>query len=140
MINEITNFSEEEKLIAVELIDEALKNENDFYNIYVYVKDQDILGYYCIGKRSLTDGVFDLYWIAVSCSVQGSGIGKELLKHAEDYVKSLNGRWVLAETSSKESYINTRNFYLRNYYTIVAEINDFYSVGDNQIIFGKYLI
>jgi len=140
IINDIENFNEEEKIIAVELIDEALANpnEND-YNIFVYEQDGIIAGFHCIGKRALTDGVFDLFWIVVDNKIQNKGIGKKLLEHAENFVKENNGRWILAETSSKNNYNATRNFYMRNNYSIVSQIKDFYSVNDNLIVFGKYL-
>jgi aminoglycoside 6'-N-acetyltransferase I len=141
ILNDTAEFQDEEKEVALELIDEALLNEeHDYYTVYVYEKNEKILGYYCIGKRSLTDGVFDLYWIVVDSHSQNKGIGKELLEHAEKYVENQNGRWILIETSSQEKYAKTRNFYLRNYFTQVAEIRDFYSVGDNLVIYGKYLI
>ncbi len=140
IINCIENFNEEEKKVAVELIDEALsKPEQDYYNIYVFENENDIYGYYCIGKRALTDGVYDLYWIVVTPKNQNKGIGKQLLLHAEEFVKERKGRWIFAETSSKESYNATRNFYLRNNYSVLAEIKDFYTINDNLIIFGKYL-
>jgi len=44
----------------------------------------------------------------------------------------------LAETSSKESYLKTRNFYLKNSFSVVAQIENFYSDGDHLVIFGKY--
>ncbi len=141
MLKDTVEFQKEEKEVALELIDEALLNEeHDYYTIFVYEKDEDILGYYCIGRRSLTDGVFDLYWIVVDSDSQNMGIGKELLEHAEEFVENQKGRWLLIETSSQEKYLKTRNFYLRNYFTQVAEIKDFYSVGDNLVIYGKYLI
>ncbi|MDH7603354.1 MAG: GNAT family N-acetyltransferase [Melioribacter sp.] len=140
IINCTENFNEEEKKVAVELIDEALsKPEHEYYNIYVYVNENEVDGYYCIGKRTLTDGVYDLYWIVVDPKKQNKGIGKQLLIHAEEFVKERKGRWILAETSSKESYNATRNFYLRNNYSVLAEIKDFYTINDNLIIFGKYL-
>jgi aminoglycoside 6'-N-acetyltransferase I len=141
MLNNTVEFETEEKEVALELIDEALNNpDQDYYNVFVYEKDKTILGYYCIGQRSLTDGVYDLYWIVVDSNSQNMGIGKQLLQHAEKYAEKENGRWILIETSSREKYLKTRNFYLRNYFTQVAEIKDFYSVGDNLIIYGKYLI
>lgn len=140
-IESIKNFNEEEKKVAVELIDEVISNPNhEYYNIYVFQNDEEIAGYYCIGKRALTDGVYDLYWIVVDPKYQNKGIGKKLLAHAEEFVKERKGRWILAETSSKESYTATRNFYLRNYYSVIAEIKDFYTINDNLIIFGKYII
>jgi aminoglycoside 6'-N-acetyltransferase I len=141
MLNDTAEFLAEEKEVALELIDEALNNEGqDYYNVFVYEKNGAILGYYCLGHRSLTDGVYDLYWIVVDANAQNQGIGKELLEHAEKYVEKKKGRWLIIETSSQEKYAKTRNFYLRNYFTQIAEIKDFYRVGDNLIMYGKYLI
>ncbi len=134
------NFNDAEKKVAVELIDEAIANPNhEYYNLFVLEENGSIAGYHCTGKRALTDGVFDLYWIVVDPKNQNKGVGKKLLDHAENFVKENNGRWILAETSSKESYNATRNFYFRNNYSIVAEIRDFYTVNDNLIVFGKYI-
>lgn len=140
MIDGTENFNSEEKSVAVELIDEAIEKPNhEYYNVYVFENEGKVLGYHCVGKRALTDGVFDLFWIVVGPNAQNLGVGKKLLEHSENFVKENNGRWILAETSSKDSYTATRNFYLRNNYSIVSQIKDFYSVGDNLIVFGKYL-
>lgn len=140
VIEGIGNFNEEEKGCAVELIDDALANTaGSSYNIFIFEDSGKIAGYYCIGKRALTDGVFDLYWIAVDTNIQNKGIGKVLLEHAENFAKENNGRWILAETSSKVSYNATRNFYMRNKYSIVSQIKDFYTVNDDLIVFGKYI-
>lgn len=140
IVEETENFSSEEKQVAIELIDEAINNPNhEYYNTFVYEEDGKIYGYHCTGKRALTDGVYDLYWIVVDRKTQNKGLGKKLLDHAESFVKDNDGRWILAETSSKDDYNATRNFYLRNNYSIVAEIKDFYKVNDNLIVFGKYI-
>lgn len=140
IIDKTENFSDEEKKVAIELIDEAIANANhEYYNVFVSENDNKVDGYHCIGKRALTDGVFDLFWIVVDSSTQNKGIGKQLLDHSENFVKENKGRWILAETSSKDSYNATRNFYLRNKYSIVSQIKDFYSVNDNLIVFGKYI-
>lgn len=136
--NKIDIFNDEEKDVAIELLDDAINNPNTSYITYIYEENGNVLGYYIIGTRALTDGVFDLYWIVVEPEQQKKGIGKELLLHAEDYVTNNNGRWLLAETSSKVSYEKTRNFYFRNKYSIISEIKDFYTIGDNLIVFGKY--
>ncbi len=139
ILKRISNFDQQEVEVAMELVNIAEQNpgQND-YNIYIYEKDGRVFGYHCTGKRPLTDAVFDMYWIVADPEATEKGIGKKLLEHAEEIVRQRKGRWLLAETSSKESYTRTRNFYLRNNYTIVAEINDFYSIGDNLIVFGKF--
>ncbi len=134
------NFTDGEKEIAYELIDESILNNNEGdYKSSIYLDDEEVLGFYCIGERSLTNGVYDLYWIAVNKKCYNKGIGKKLLKHSEEYVIESKGRLILAETSSKDSYINTRKFYEKNNYDVLSEIKDFYSVGDNLIVYGKYL-
>ncbi|KAF0160378.1 MAG: acetyltransferase gnat family [Ignavibacteria bacterium] len=121
MINDTANFNAEEKSVAVEIIDEALSKPNhEYYNVFVFEREGKVLGYHCVGKRALTDGVFDLFWIVVGSNAQNLGVGKKLLEHTENFVKENNGRWILAETSSKDSYTATRNFYLRNNYSIVS--------------------
>jgi len=140
LINEIDLFTNEEIAVAIELIDESINNPNqDYYNIFVYEEEENIIGYHCIGKRALTDRVYDLYWIVVNPKYQSKGIGKSLLLHSEEFVKQNNGRMILVETSSKENYKHTRNFYIKNNYEEIAQIKDFYSLGDNLIIFRKII-
>lgn len=142
VINGIDIFKPDEKVTAIELIDETLENKQKdeySYNIFIYEFDNKAIGYHCVGKRYMTEGTFDLYWIVTDTSFQGKGIGKELLNHAEEFIKEKNGYLVLAETSSQPSYEATRKFYLNNDYEVLAEIKNFYKVNDNLIIFGKYL-
>lgn len=139
MLKKISAFSEKEVEVAMELINiTAFNPDQKDYNIFVFEDEDKVIGYHCTGKRPLTDAVYDLYWIVADPSAGKKGIGKNLIDHAENFVKENNGRWLLAETSSKESYTATRNFYLRNKYSIVSQINDFYSMNDNLLIFGKY--
>ncbi|MDX9923132.1 MAG: GNAT family N-acetyltransferase [Ignavibacteriaceae bacterium] len=140
IIQRIDNFSKEEKIIALELVDDKVLNGNkSHYTIYVYIKDLKLIGYYCIGLRPLTDGVYDIYWIVTDPEFRKEGAGKSLLEHAENFVKERNGRWLLAETSSTDNYVATQKFYLRNKYSIVSEIKDFYKLNDDLMVFGKYI-
>lgn len=140
MLKNIPQFNENEISVAMELITIAANNpmQKD-YNIFVYEDKENILGYHCTGERPLTNGTYDLYWIASDPTSNKKGIGAQLLNHAENFVAEKKGRWLLAETSSKENYTGTRDFYLRNNFSILCEINDFYALGDNLLIFGKYL-
>ncbi len=132
-------FNDAEVRIAMELVNAAAADaEQTDYNVFVYEEEGNVIGYHCTGKRPLTDAVYDLYWIVTDPSHKNKGVGKTLLAHAEQFVAQLKGRWLLIETSSKESYEGTRNFYLRNNYSIISEINDFYTLGERLIVFGKY--
>lgn len=139
ILNKIEIFNRDDVKIAMDLVNAAASDLHQTdYNIFVYEHDGMILGYHCTGKRALTNGVYDLYWIATDPGYGKKGIGKSLLEHSENFIKENNGRWLLIETSSRESYTATRNFYLRNNYSIVSEIKDFYAVDDSLIVFGKY--
>jgi aminoglycoside 6'-N-acetyltransferase I len=139
LLKKISNFNDEEFKVAMELVNIAANNpKQKDYNIFVYEEDGKILGYHCTGRRPLTDAVYDIYWIVSDPEKSGLGIGRKLLEHAENFVKENNGRWILIETSSREEYIATQKFYFRNNYSIVSEIKDFYSLGDNLLIFGKF--
>lgn len=132
-------FYNEEVSVAMELIDTAIAVpvQTD-YNIFVHVtEDGSVAGYHCTGKRPLTDGVFDLYWIVVNPKITGSGFGGALLKHAEEFAAANGARWLLAETSSRKQYDKTRNFYKKHNYQVLAHIPDFYKVGDGMVVFGK---
>jgi ribosomal protein S18 acetylase RimI-like enzyme len=139
ILNRTDNFKKEEMKVAMELVQIAASDpEQNDYNIFVYEENGKILGYHCTGRRPLTDAVYDLYWIVTDPDYKSKGIGKKLINHSENFVMENNGRWLLVETSSRDVYQATRNFYLRNNYSIISEINDFYSLGDNLIVFGKY--
>jgi len=139
ILKKIPLFKKEDIKVAMELVNITASNPSQTdYNIFIYENDGTVLGYHCTGKRPLTDAVYDLYWIVTDPDHGKKGIGKSLLEHAEDFVTQNNGRWMLIETSSKESYNATRNFYMRNNYTIISQINDFYSKGESLLIFGKY--
>ncbi len=140
ILHETEMFTEEEIRIALELIDIALyKPDQQDYLIHVIEHNGEVLGYYCVGPTPATTGTYDLYWIAVRPSAQGMGLGGALTMHAEDLVKSRRGTLVIAETSSQPRYEPTRKFYLSHGYDQLARIRDYYRVGDDLVVFGKYL-
>jgi len=71
--------------------------------------------------------------------VQGQGYGRALMAYVEDRVREENGRLLLLETSSKESYGDTVRFYRRLGYEEASRIRDFYDVGDDMLVFAKRL-
>jgi ribosomal protein S18 acetylase RimI-like enzyme len=105
------------------------------------VNDQDQpIGYICYGPAPMTQGTFDLYWIAVNPKFQGMGIGSRLLDFLEKMLRVKNGRMILADTSSIPSYKKNLRFYLKKGYQEVAKIPDYYSLGNDRITFCKRLL
>jgi len=99
----------------------------------------EVLGFACYGQRPLTEGTFDLYWIAVDQNHHRQGIGDALLAETERQVRARGGRLLIAETSGKPSFEPTRRFYLKSGYELEARIRDFYALGDDLVAFTKRL-
>ena len=115
----------------------TLGAEGSGYHFIVYREEGQVLGYAIYGYRDLTDGVYDLYWIAVDPHARRKSVGRKLLTACEDAVRAEGGRISIAETSGTAEYASTREFYVRTGYVNEASIKDFYSVGDDLKIFVK---
>lgn len=124
--------------VGKEVLEDSLAEGQLDYMTYVSVDDAGVVqGYYSAGHTPMTDSTFDMYWIAVHPSMQGKGVGRELLRHCEETVKRSGGRLIVVETSSKLSYDETRKFYARNGYIATARIQDYYSKDDDLVIYTK---
>jgi ribosomal protein S18 acetylase RimI-like enzyme len=134
-------FREEEIKVAIDVIEEYLdeKDTSDYWTYVAAEEDDKAVGFMIVGPNPITIGTYDLYWIAVDMDLQRRGTGTKLLAFAERKVTERGGRLLIAETSSRPSYLRTRNFYKHNGYSELAQIRDFYDVGDDLIIYGKYL-
>jgi ribosomal protein S18 acetylase RimI-like enzyme len=76
----------------------------------------------------------------VDKSKHRGGVGKRLLKFAEEEVQRRGGRLLLIETSSQETYGGTIQFYERTGYALVGRVTDYYKAGDDKLIFAKRLL
>lgn len=134
-------FSLEEIECVSELFEEflTLGPEHCGYNFIVERDGERVLGYACYGPRDLTDGVFDLYWIAVDPNARRNRVGYTLLITSEQAVREMGGRMLIIETSGTPHYEPTRKFYFSMGYEIEATIKDFYVKGDDLMIFTKRL-
>ena len=97
--------------------------------------DGRVLGFACYGPRALTQGAFDLYWIAADKAAQGRGVGGALLVRVAQEIKALGGRLIVAETSGRPEYAPTRRFYETHAYERAAAIADFYAPGDDVVVY-----
>ena len=97
----------------------------------------ELVGYACYGATPGTDRTFDLYWIAVHPSAQGTGSGTILLSEVERRLEDTDARLFVVETSSRSEYEPTRAFYRARGYAEAARMRDFYAPSDDRIIFTK---
>jgi ribosomal protein S18 acetylase RimI-like enzyme len=134
-------FTSAEIDVAMELIGIVLKDpiQKD-YQIHCLVDDQDqAIGYICYGPTPMTQGTFDLYWIAVDPDFQGQRVGSKLLNFLGEVVKAEGGRLILADASTIPHDEKTQKFYLKNGFQEVARIQDYYHPGNDRITFCRRL-
>ena len=97
------------------------------------------VGFVHFGPAEITFGTWYLYWIAVNRASHGLGYGAQLLRRVENEVQWRDCRLLLIETSTLPRYEATRSFYERTGYGRECVIRDYYSVGDDKIVFSKRL-
>lgn len=131
-------FTEAEVDCAVELLNIVLEQpwQKD-YLVAVAEHDGEVAGYILYGPVPLTEGNYDIYWIATDPAVQGKGLGRELMAFAENEAKQAGARLISLETSSQGGYQRTRRFYDQAGYIEEARIRDFYKPGDDRITYVK---
>ena len=133
-------FTEAEVEIADELLGSYFERSlSSGYWTYTAVTDK-VSGYVCYGPTPLTDGTYDIYWIAVDPEQQGKKVGTELLSFAENDIAKNKGRLITVYTSSQEKYLSTRNFYLKRGYHEGCRIKDYYRRGDDLVVYVKQIL
>jgi ribosomal protein S18 acetylase RimI-like enzyme len=140
LLQTLPEFKPSEVIVAEEVINAYLADPSGSgYRIRVAEADSVIAGYVCLGPAPMTEGTWDIYWIAVATGKQRQGIGSALITSAQDDIKRAQGRLVVVETSSQPEYEKTRRFYLSQGYQVACRIPDFYAPGDDKLILTKEL-
>ena len=141
ILNDISQFNKEEKVCAIELAEASLKEQDTKeYEFLVAVDEQDkIYGFVSFSDIPLTDNCYDLYWIVTNAKLQNKGVGTKLINELLKILKKRGVRKLFTETSSQDGYKLTRSFYEKRGFKLIADIPDFYKIGDNKMIYVKNL-
>jgi len=133
-------FKDFEIEVALEILDIYLYQDGqEDYQVFVAVVKGAVAGYVCFGRNAVTEGTYELYWIAVDPAFQRKGVGGTLMERVEAEATGQRGTMIAVETSSREDYGSTRSFYRGLGYTEEARVKDYYAPGDDKIIFVKRL-
>ncbi len=131
-------FREDEVAVALEVFDASCRrDQTDYYTAGAETGGR-LAGWICWGQTPCTEGTWDLYWMAVDPTVQGSGIGSALVERLEARLAG-KARLIMIDTSGRSDYANTRAFYQARGYSIAAVVPDFYAPNDDQVILFKKL-
>jgi GNAT superfamily N-acetyltransferase len=138
---EITKLSEyfydEEVEIVEEIANETYNNPICGYLWVIAEVDNKTVGFATYGKVPGSFHSWDLYWIVTGKSLKGCGIGKKILNFVESEVVKNSGKLLIAETSGRELYYDTRAFYIACGYMLEAVIKEFYGPYDDKMFYVK---
>lgn len=110
-------------------------------HVWVVLADgAEVVGAAYYAPEPFSYRMWNLYFLGVSPGHQGSGIGAALVAHVEGAVRAQDGRVLIIETSSDDSFASTRQFYAALGYDEEARIREFYAPGDHKVVFWKALI
>ena len=132
-------FRESEIEVALELLDLGLIRGDESGYRFVVSEDGDgaVTGYACYGIASMSERVYDLFWIAVRPDQQGTGVAAALLARVEESVRALGGHTVVIETEGTAPYAPARRFYAKSGYAEWGRVPDYYRAGADRVILGR---
>lgn len=141
---EMARGTEVFKPMEIQALQEVLddyhaQNHKMGHRSIIYEKDGQVIGFAYFAPKEMTDRTWHLWWIVVGRHTQARGVGGALLRHVEQEIQRAQGRLLVVETSGLPHYELTRRFYLKHHYEQDAVLHDFYSDGDDMVVFRKRL-
>ncbi len=121
------------------LLTDYFENESDGERFWITDDDDGPVGVaYCEPER-MTNGTWNLLFIAIRPDRQRQGRGTALMRYVEQTLMARGARLLLVETSGLASFERTRAFYRKCKYDEEARIREFYAAGDDKIVYRKAL-
>ena len=107
---------------------------------WIVLENFGIAGVAYFAPEQFAEGTWNVYFIAVHPDRQREGNGANLLTYVEQHLSAQGERLLLVETSGLPALAAARAFYRKQGYEEEARIREFYSAGDDKIIFRKALV
>jgi ribosomal protein S18 acetylase RimI-like enzyme len=141
LVAETGVFSEIEVGWAVEVVDAAIERGSQATGYHCLFADNgtELEGFTCFGPIDGTQNRFDLYWIAVSPTTQGKGLGRKLLAASVEAARALNATHMFIDTSTRPDYAAAHKVYEALGFTRMGTLVDFYADGDGKALYGRKL-
>ena len=125
-------------------LEELSKMLTDYFNSdnesgHFWLTDDDngvVAAAYCAPEK-MTNGTWNLLFLAVQPDRQGQGRGTAMTRYVEQILRERGERLLLIETLA--SFERTRKFYRKCGYEEEARIRDFYEAGYDKIVYRKVL-
>lgn len=107
----------------------------------VCINEGSIAAYIQASIPADTEYTWKIDWIVVDQSQRKHGIGSSLMRICEQYIKQNGYTNVIVETLGSNSDISrsATSFYRKVGFTLVGEIPNYWSPGENKLVFAKNL-
>jgi ribosomal protein S18 acetylase RimI-like enzyme len=130
--------------VEIDILEEVLEAwERDPAKDYTLIELMDggkVAGFAIYGPVPMTDFSYDIYWIVVDKTLQGRGVGHQLMELIESTLLNSSGKAILRiETSGKKEYAYQQRFYQSCGYSLIGRICDFYEPGDDFLMYAKHI-
>ena len=133
-------FSADEVRTVADLLDIYLSDAGqDEFLFLSAVIDGRVAGFACYGPIALTARNYELYWLGTDPDAGRRGAASALLNAVERIALSRGARFVNLQTSATPPYAPARKFYVRQGYSVAARLPDYYSDGDEMVLYRKEL-
>lgn len=129
-------FSPEGIALIEERLDQYFAGSGE---IWLASGDGEIAGALYCTPEPMTDGTWNILMLIVSTDTHGQGHGRALMSHVETVLAARGARLLIVETSSTDGFERARTFYPKCGYQEEARIKDFYTTGDDKVVFTKSL-
>lgn len=140
LANKIGLFEDNQLEELQQMLADYFLDENDRDRFWLVDEDRGVVGVAYCELEPMTDGTWNLRLIAIDPDCQGKGRGTLLLGCVEKKSIERGGRMLLVETSGLDSFDRTRAFYRKCGYQEEARIREFYTAGDDKIVYRKLLV
>ncbi|MBE99502.1 N-acetyltransferase [Flavobacterium coralii] len=140
-LNDLKNVVDSSELFPAEYLDGMISEyfnnpqANDIWFTYVEDNKPVAIGY-CVPEK-LTDGTYNLLAIGVAKDFQRKGIATAMMSYIEKTIEKLHGRILIVETSTNDAQAGAISLYKNIGYTHMATIKDFWSDGEDKLVFWK---
>lgn len=139
LVGDQDNFTDEEKEIAREVIDDSLFGRDDYRILLTLAASGQPIAFICYGPIPMTERSFDLYWIATAPAYARRGLASDLVRAMEAELGKTRRAVIYIDTSATDGYDRARSFYEKNGFQVAARLRDFYKTGDDKVIYRKEL-
>ncbi|MDJ0703391.1 MAG: GNAT family N-acetyltransferase [Leptolyngbyaceae cyanobacterium MO_188.B28] len=121
------------------MLADYFEGDSDSDHFWITDDDGGPVGVAYCAPELMSQGIWNLLFIAVRPDRQGQGRGTALIRYVEQTLTSRGARMLLVDTSGLDSFERTRAFYRKCGYDEEARIRDYYKTGDDKVTFRKVL-